>query len=234
MSVLESRNFVAVLALAAVVGGTTAPAPASTIAFDIQSGSNTQSGFTGVTSFPASNGTVSLSVDVAPSGFRDRGISAPITGNPYAEVLRDLAFWSTTDPITFTFSGLLPNTEYSGMAWVFDDNSGNSGKNIDFTTSGGTISLTTSNITAAGNPYTLANLTSTALGTATIVMDHTGGAGGAASLVNGFELVVAVPEPEFLAVLGPLLGLGGFRLLASKRKRKKKSPANGTSATIFR
>jgi hypothetical protein len=207
----------ALIALGVACGLASLPARASTIAFDIQSGSNTQPGFTAVTSFPGTDGTVTLNVDTIPNGFRDRGITAPIDGNPYAEVLRDLAFWSTTAPITFTFSGLQPNTEYSATTWVFDNQSGNSGKNIDFTTNGGTISLTTSNLSAVGNPYSLANLTADGSGTATIVMDHTGGAGGAVSFTNGFELVV-VPEPAALVVLGPLLGLMSLHRLTLRRR----------------
>jgi hypothetical protein len=208
----------ALIALGVACGLASLPARASTIAFDIQSaGSVTQPGFTAVTSFPKSDGTVTLDVDTTPSDFRDRGISAPIDGNLYAEVLRDLAFWSTTAPITFTFSGLQPNTEYSAKTWVFDNQSGNNGKNIDFTTSGGTISLTTSNTSAVGNPYSLENLTADGDGTATIVMDHTGGAGGAVSFTNGFELVV-VPEPAGLVVLGPLLGLGSLHRLTRRRR----------------
>jgi hypothetical protein len=194
-------------------------ANAQIIQFDIQGGSNTATGFTGVGSYPASDGTVSLNVNTGPSGTRDRGVTTPITGNPDADILRDLHFWSTSDPIVFTFSGLAANTEYNALAWVFDSESGNSGKNIDFTTAGGsgggTISLTTDNTDASGSPYTLTSFFSTAGGTATITMDHTGGAGGAVSFVNGFELSV-VPEPSSATLL--LLGLGS--LFALRRMAK--------------
>ena len=187
-----------------------AGANAQAISFDIQGGSNTATGFTAVNSYPASDGTVTLSVDTSPSGTRDRGITAPITGNPDAAILRDLHFWSTSDAITFTFSGLQTNTEYEGLFWVFDSESGNSGKNIDFTTSGGsgggTTSVTTDNTDASNNPYSLVNFFSTATGTGTVVMDHTGGAGGAVSFVNGFELTV-VPEPSSFALLAGMFGL---------------------------
>jgi len=187
-----------------------AVANAQAIAFDIQSGSNTQSGFTAVTSFPTSDGTVSLSVDTSPNGFRDRGVTSPISGNPDENILRDLAFWGTSDPITFTFSGLQASTEYEGLFWVFDPESGNSGKNIDFTTTGGsgggTVSITTDNTDANNNPYSLVNFFSTGSGTATITMDHTGGSGGAVSFVNGFELAV-VPEPSSFALLAGMFGL---------------------------
>lgn len=189
-----------------------ATAPAATTSFDIQSGANTQSGFTAVTSFPASDGTVTMTVDVSPNGFRDRGVTAPITGHADAAVLRDLAFWSTTNPITFTFSGLQINTEYTVLGWVFDSESGNSGKNIDFTTNGGTVSITTSNTSNNNAAFSISNLTSDGTGAATIVMDHTGGSGGAVSFVNGFQLT-AIPEPS--AAL-----LGGLGLLALLRRRR--------------
>lgn len=183
-----------------------AGANAQAIGFDIQSGSNTQSGFTSVTSFPTSDGTVTLSVDVNPNGFRDRGVSSPISGDPDAAILRDLAFWSTSNPITFTFSGLQASTEYTVLGWVFDSESGNSGKNIDFTTGGGTVSITTSNTSNNNSAFSIPNLISDGTGTATIVMDHTGGAGGAVSFVNGFELAV-VPEPSAFALLAGFFGL---------------------------
>lgn len=203
--------------LAALAVGNTGQA--QIISFDIQTGTNTQTGFTAVTSFPASNGTVTLSVNTNPSGFRDRGVTAPITGNPDAAILRDLAFWSTTDPIIFTFSGLTANTEYEGLFWAFDSESGNSGKNINFTTAGGsgggTTSITTNNTDASANPYSLVNFFSTASGTATITMDHTGGAGGAVALVNGFQLSV-VPEPSSFA----LMALGGVALFFLRRRAR--------------
>lgn len=187
---------------------------ASTVAFDIQTGSNTQTGFTAVSSFPTSDGTVTISVDTTPSGFRDRGVTAPISGNPDANILRDLAFWSTSNAITFTFTGLQANTEYSVLGWVFDSESGNSGKNIDFTTNGGTVSITTDNTDAsATSAFSIPNLTSNGSGSATIVMDHTGGAGGAVSLVNGFQLS-AIPEPSSTM----LLGLGAMGLLLRRRR----------------
>jgi len=199
-----------VAAVVALVGAGSAHAA---IAFDIQFGSNTQTGFTAVTSFPASDETVTLSVDTDPNGFRDRGITSPISGDPDAAIMRDLAFWGTSEPITFTFSGLQANTQYTGTTWVFDAEAGNSGKNIDFTTSGGTVSITTSNTDASINPIALENLTSDASGNATIVMEHTGGAGGAVSFTNGFELAV-IPEPASLA----LLSLGGL-LIAGRHRR---------------
>lgn len=202
-----SKYIIAFLAVSAM-----ATAHAS-IAFDIQAGSNTQTGFTPVTSFPASDGTVSISASSAPSGTRDRGVTAPIVGNPDAAILRDLAFWSTSNAITFTFVGLQANTEYSVTTWVFDSESGNSGKNINFTTNGGTTSITTSNTDASNNPIALDNLTADGAGIATIVMDHTGGAGGAVSFTNGFELTL-IPEPASLM----LLGLGSV-LIASRRRR---------------
>lgn len=175
---------------------------AATVAFDIQSGSNTQTGFTAVTTFPASDGTVTLSVDVGPSGYRDRGVTAPISGDPDAAILRDLAFWSTSDAITFTFTGLLANTEYSVLGWVFDSESGNNGKNIDFTTNGGTASITTNNTDASSTTaFSIPNLISNGSGTATLVMDHTGGAGGAVSLLNGVQLT-AIPEPSSTMLIG--------------------------------
>jgi hypothetical protein len=183
----------------------------STVAFDIQTGTNTQTSFTPVTSFPASDGTVSMTVSQNPSGFRDRGVTAPITGNPDAALLRDLAFWSTSNPIVFTFSGLQTSTEYSIRAWVFDSESGNNGKNIDFTTGGGTISITTNNTDASlTSGFAIPNFISDAGGSATITMDHTGGAGGAVSLVNGFELTV-IPEPSSALMLGLLAGTGLLR-----------------------
>lgn len=204
------------LTFMAAIGMASVPSQAATVSFDIQSGSNTQSGFTAVTSFPASDGTVTLSVDTAPSGFRDRGVTAPITGNPDAAILRDLAFWSTTDPITFTLSGLQANTVYTGTFWVFDAESGNNGKNIDFTTSGGTVSLTTDNTDASANPYSLKNITSSGTGTATIVMDHTGGTGGPVSFVNGFMIEsTIIPTPS--AAIAGLVGLGA---LAARRRRR--------------
>lgn len=183
-----------------------ATAQAATVSFDIQSGSNTQSGFTAVNSFPGSDGTVTISASVSPSGFRDRGITVPITGDPDAAILRDLAFWSTSDPITFTFTGLQANTQYSVLGWVFDSESGNSGKNIDFTSNGGTVSITTNNTSNNNSAFSIPNLTSNGSGIATIVMDHTGGAGGAVSFVNGFQLT-SIPEPStaLLGALGTLL-----------------------------
>lgn len=181
----------ALLALSASI------AQAADASFDIQTGSNTQTGFTAVTSFPVSDGTVTLSLDIPPSGFRDRGITAPIDGHPDADILRDLAFWSTTNPITFTFSGLQANTDYGVLGWVFDSESGNNGKNIDFTTNGGTVSITTSNTSNNNSAFSIPNLTTDGSGTATIVMDHTGGAGGAVSFVNGFQLSIAsAPSPD--------------------------------------
>jgi hypothetical protein len=185
---------------------------AATTSFDIQSGTNTQSGFTAVSSFPASDGTVTMTVNVNPSGFRDRGVTAPITGHPDAATLRDLAFWSTSDPITFTFSGLQLNTEYTVLGWVFDSESGNSGKNISFTTNGGTASITTSNTSNNNAAFSIPILTSDGTGSATVVMDHTGGAGGAVSYVNGFQLT-AIPEPSSAL-------LGGLGLLALLRRRR--------------
>lgn len=198
------------LALLCILPLVVSTASGAVTSFDIQSGSNTQSGFTPVSSFPATDGTVTISVDVNPSGFRDRGITAPITGHPDAAILRDLAFWSTSDPITFTFSGLQLNTEYTVLGWVFDSESGNSGKNIDFTTNGGTASITTSNTSNNNAAFSIPNLTSNGAGTATIVMDHTGGAGGAVSFVNGFELEV-IPEPSSTLIVGLGLGLGLLR-----------------------
>ena len=157
-------------------------------------------------------------MDTTPSGFRDRGVTSPITGNPDAALTRDLAFWSTTNPITFTFSGLQANTEYIVTTWAFDAESGNSGKNIDFTTNGGTVSITTSNTDASYNPIALENLITDGAGTATIVMEHTGGAGGAVSFTNGFQLtaVTTTPIPEPVSVAAGLMGL---TLIAVRRRR---------------
>ena len=145
-------------------------APAAVISFDIQTGSNTQPDFTAVTTFPTSDGTVTISVNTSPNGFRDRGITAPITGHPDSAILRDLAFWSTTNPVIFTFTGLQANTEYSVLAWVFDSESGNSGKNIDFSTTGGTVGITTSHTANNNAAFAIPGLTSDGTGTATITM----------------------------------------------------------------
>jgi len=210
LNAITRTAVVAVFAAGLLTAGS---AQAAIIAFDIQTGSNTQTGYTPVTSFPASDGTVTLSVDTTPSGFRDRGVTSPIAGDPDEALMRDLAFWSTTNPITFTFTGLQPNQEYTALTWAFDSESGNTGKNIDFTTSGGTVSITTSNTNADYNPVSLENLVTDGADTATIVMDHTGGSGGAVSFTNGFELAV-IPEPASLA----LIGLGGLTMLARRRR----------------
>lgn len=210
---LKFQNLLFASLFALVISMVCVPGQASIIAFDIQTGSNTQTGFTAVTSFPASDGTVTMSVDVSPSGFRDRGITTPINGNPDAQLMRDLAFWSTSDPITFTFTGLQANTIYTATTWAFDAESGNSDKNIDFTTNGGTVSITTSNTNASYNPIALANITSNASGTATIIMEHTGGSGGAVSFTNGFQLEL-IPEPASLI----LLGAGSVVVLGRRRR----------------
>lgn len=98
--------------------------------------------------------------------------------------------------------------------WVFDSESGNYGKNIDFTTNGGTVSITTNNTNASlTSAFSMSNLTSNGSGTATIVMDHTGGAGGAVSLLNGLQLT-AVPEPTVPAIMAIF---GSIALLARRR-----------------
>lgn len=211
------KLFLNLTLFAAFALGTT---QAQIISFDFQSGSNTETGFTAISSAPisATSSGVTLSTSTAPSGFRDRGETAPITGNPDVNILRDLAFWSTGDAIVFNLSGLDANTEYEGIFWVFDSESGNSGKNIDFITAGGsgggTTSITTNNTDASANPYSFANFFSTASGTATITMDHTGGAGGAVSLINGLQLEV-VPEPSSFA----MMVMGGAALLCIRRRR---------------
>jgi len=98
------------------------------------------------------------------------------------------------------------NTEYTVLGWVFDAESGNSGKNIDFTTNGGTVGITTSNTANNNSAFSIPNLTLDGSGSATIVMEHTGGTGGAVSFVNGFELNV-VPEHSAFALIAGIFGL---------------------------
>ena len=189
---------------------------AATTSFDIQSGTNTQSGFTGVSSFPASDGTVTMTVNVNPTGFRDRGTTV-IAGEPDEAILRDLAFWNGSGLVaTFTFSGLQANTEYSAKAWVFDSAQGNNNKSFNFITAGGsgggTTSITNTQNTlvfAQSGPFSLVNFTTTGTGTATIGMENTAGS---VSFVNAFQLT-AIPEPS--AAL-----LGGLGLLALLRRRR--------------
>lgn len=215
---LKSPNLFSLLTLVAVIAMAGTAQAAIIAGFDFGAGdaARVQPGFTAVTSGTSDAVTstgdgIGIEFDTNASGIRDRGITAPITGHPDAAILRDLFFWSTADAITFTLSGLDANTTYDIVGYIFDSESGNSGKNIDFTTSGGTVSVTTDNTDASNSVFDLESLTTDANGQATIVMDHTGGAGGAVSFINGFAIV---PEPASLA----LVGLGGLMILGRRRQ----------------
>lgn len=213
---MKTKTIVSTFILSSLLAAT---ATAATTSFDIQSGTNTQSGFTSVTAFPTSDGTVTITVDVNPAGFRDRAANAvtKLAGDPDTDILRDLAFWNGGGLVaTFTFSGLQFNTQYSGLVWVFDNEQGNNGKSFNLTTAGssggGTTSITNTQNTLAfaqTGPFDLVDFTSTETGTATIAMHSVAGG---VSFVNGFQLT-AIPEPS--AAL-----LGGLGLLALLRRRR--------------
>lgn len=219
---MKTKTTVSTIILSSLLAAT---APAAVTSFDIQAGTNTQSGFTSVTAFPTSDGTVTITVDVNPTNYRDRAAGAvtKLAGDPDTDILRDLAFWNSssnvTNPVlvaTFTFSGLQFNTQYSGLVWVFDNEQGNNGKSFNLTTAGssggGTTSITNTQNTLAfaqTGPFDLVDFTSTETGTATIAMHSVAGG---VSFVNGFQLT-AIPEPS--AAL-----LGGLGLLALLRRRR--------------
>lgn len=219
---MKTKTIVTTFILSSLLAAT---APAATTSFDIQSGSNTQSGFTAVTAFPTSDGMVTITVDNNPTNYRDRAGNAvtKLDGHPDTAILRDLAFWNSSSNVsnpvyvaTFTFSGLQADTEYSGLAWVWDNEQGNNGKSFNLTTAGGsgggTTSITNTQNTLAfaqTGPFELVNFTSTETGTATIAMHSVAGG---VSFVNGFQLT-AIPEPSTAL-------LGGLGLLALLRRRR--------------
>lgn len=160
-----------------------------------QSVSPVQSGFTKVDNTAANVTTttgdgIGIRVDTAASGSRDRG---EVTGNPLSDLIRDLHFISSSSPVTFTLSGLAPNTTYNIAAYAYDREPGNNGKILAWTTNGGTVTHTTNSSDPSSAAFDLKPLTTDGSGQGTITGDHIGGLGGSVILWNGFEILSELP-----------------------------------------
>ncbi len=162
------------------------------------SGSPVQQDFTKVeisTNVTTTANGVSIVADKAATA-RDRGEIA----DPLTDLIRDLHFIGNSDPVTFSLSGLAPNTTYNITVYVYDNQSGNTGKILEWTTNGGTVTNTTDYLDPSSAPVELAPLTTDASGEATITGDHTGGAGGSVIFWNGFEIIFDDPPGTVIVI----------------------------------
>jgi len=152
-----------------------------------------QAGYTSVVSYPVKTVGVTLDLDLKTHNqtlnIRDRKL-AHLQNEPLASLLRDLhSVNHSKDPLTFTLTGLKPNTEYTVIGYAVDmfGASTNDNKSVKWTTNGGSVQHTTDSINVESARFQMANLIADSSGTATIVAQYIEG-GAAIVLWNGFEL----------------------------------------------
>lgn len=191
-----------------------AAANAQAIAFDFESGSNTQTGFTsfssGTSATTAAPASVQLTLSRSVGGFRLRADTDNYIGDPDFDILRDLFFIGGTDttPLNFTFSNLAPSTEYSVVMWAVDTPGGNNNnRTATFTTNGGSVNHTTDQTFTNPAEFSVPSLTTNASGVGVVTMSGSGNN----YPINGIQLTV-VPEPSSFALLAGFFGLSWVML----------------------
>jgi hypothetical protein len=181
------------------------------------------------------SGTVGLTMTFPGGNYlsRDRTTNTPVdTGSfTYANLYRDI--WNPSSAnggnLIYSFSGLLANTSYQLRFYTYDA-AASSSRTMTFTdwTSGsqgtgsatGSVTYTGSYVFtgAAGDNYLYSTLiTATSSATGTLEIRETTG-GSYASIINGFEISAAIPEPSTYAAIFGTLALAGA--VAFRRHRQ--------------